>query len=158
MEFAGNFTRCPGRETVMSEESVVERGVAQGSAMGGAVLLVTVGVLELLQGLSAISKDEVIVTGVDYTYQFDLTAWGWTHLVLGAIVTAAGIALFTGATWARGGAMVICAISIIVNFLWLPYYPMWAITIIALNAVVIWAVSTWHPDRDRAARPYRPAR
>lgn len=61
-------------------------------------------VLELLQGLSAISKDEVIVTGVDYTYQFDLTAWGWTHLVLGAIVTAAGIALFTGATWARGGA------------------------------------------------------
>lgn len=54
--------------------------------------------------------------------------------------------------------MVICAISIVVNFLWLPYYPMWAITIIALNAVVIWAVSTWHPDRDRAARPYRPAR
>ncbi|QHE70885.1 hypothetical protein GFS60_04478 [Rhodococcus sp. WAY2] len=35
----------------------------------------------------------------------------------------------------------ICAVSILVNFLWLPYYPMWAITIIALNAVVIWAVS-----------------
>lgn len=112
----------------MSEESLVKRGVAQGSAMGGAVLLVTVGVLEVLQDLSAIAKDEVIVTGIDYTYQFDLTAWGWTHLVLGAIVTTVGIALFTGATGARVGA------------------------------VVIWAVSTWHPDKDRAARLYRPAR
>jgi len=142
----------------MSEESVVKRDVVQGSARGGAVLLVTVGILEVLQGLSAIAKDEVIVTGIDYTYQFDLTAWGWTHLVLGAIVTAAGIALFTGAAWARVGAMVICAVSILVNFLWLPYYPMWAITIIALNAVVIWAVSTWHPDKDRVAQPNPPAR
>jgi hypothetical protein len=158
MNLPEHFTRCPGRETVMSEESLVKRGVAQGSARGGAVLLVTVGVLEVLQGLSAIAKDEVIVTGIDYTYQFDLTAWGWTHLVLGALVTAAGIALFTGATWARVGAMEICAVSILVNFLWLPYYPMWAITIIALNAVVIWAVSTWHPDTDRAAQPSPPAR
>ncbi|WP_370184131.1 hypothetical protein [Rhodococcus wratislaviensis] len=129
----------------MSEESLVKQGVAQGTARGGAVLLVTVGVLELLQGLSAIAKDEVFVTGVDYTYQFDLTAWGWTHLIVGAIVTAIGIALFTGATWARLGAMVICAMSIFVNFLWLPYYPMWAITIIALNAVVIWALASWNP-------------
>ena len=87
----------------------------------------------------------MFVTGVDYTYEFDFTGWGWTHLIVGAIVTAIGIALFTGATWARVGAMVICAVSIFVNFLWLPYYPMWAITIIALNAVVIWAVSRWNP-------------
>ena len=142
----------------MSEESLVKDGVAQGTARGGAVLLITVGVLELLQGLSAIAKDEVLVTGIDYTYQFDLSAWGWTHLVLGVIVTAVGIALFTGAGWARTAALVTCAVSILVNFLWLPYYPMWAITIIALNAVVIWAVSTWHPDKDRVAQPNPPAR
>ena len=142
----------------MSEESLVTDGVVQGSARGGAVLLITVGVLELLQGLSAIAKDEVLVTGIDYTYQFDLSAWGWTHLVLGVIVTAVGIALFTGAGWARTAALVTCAVSILVNFLWLPYYPMWAITIIALNAVVIWAVSTWHPENTRPARPARPTR
>lgn len=42
--------------------------------------------------------------------------------------------------------MVICGVSILVNFLWLPNYPMWAISIIALNAVVIWAVATWNPE------------
>lgn len=114
--------------------------------MGGAVLLVTVGVLEFFQGISAIAKDDVIVVGIEYTYQFDVTTWGWIHLVLGVIVAAVGVALFTGATWARVGAMVLCALSILVNFLWLPYYPVWAITIIALNAVVIWAVATWNPE------------
>ncbi|MGW4337470.1 DUF7144 family membrane protein [Rhodococcus koreensis] len=69
-----------------------------------------------------------------------------------------GIALFTGTTGARGGAMVVCAVSILVNFLRLPYHPMWAITIIALNAVAIWAVATWHPDKDRARQPSPPAR
>jgi len=131
---------------MMSEDSLVKQGVAKGTSMGGAVLLVTVGVLEVLQGISAIAKDDVIVVGIEYTYQFDVTTWGWFHLIFGVIVAAVGAVLFTGAAWARVGAMILCALSIFVNFLWLPYYPLWAITIIALNAVVIWAVATWNPD------------
>jgi hypothetical protein len=44
-------------------------------------------------------------------------------------------------------AIVIAAISILANFLWLPYYPWWSLLIIALDIVVIWAVSTWQPNR-----------
>jgi hypothetical protein len=29
----------------------------------------------------------------------------------------------------------------------LPYYPVWSLLIIALDVVIIWAVSTWNPDR-----------
>ena len=128
-----------------SGESIVQQSVAKGTSMGAAVLLVTVGVLEILQGISAVAKDDVFVVGLQYTYKFDITAWGWVHLVVGIIVAAIGAVLFTGATWARVAAVVICAVSIIVNFLWLPYYPLWAILIIALDTVVIWAVTTWHP-------------
>ncbi|MGV9869723.1 DUF7144 family membrane protein [Rhodococcus koreensis] len=131
----------------MSEESLVKQGVAKGTAMGGAVLLVTVGVLEFLQGISAVAKDEVILVGAEYTYKFDVTAWGWIHLVLGAVVAAVGVGLFAGVIWARISAPIICGLSIVVNFLWLPYQPWWAITIIALNAVVIWAVATWDPAK-----------
>ncbi|MGW5153113.1 DUF7144 family membrane protein, partial [Rhodococcus koreensis] len=113
----------------MSVDSQVKQGVAKGTSTGGAVLLVTVGVLEFFQGISAIAKDEVIVTGVEYTFKFDVTAWGWIHLVLGVIVAGVGAALFTGADWARVAATAICAVSIFVNFLWLPYYPWWAISI-----------------------------
>jgi hypothetical protein len=115
--------------------------------MGAAILLVTVGVLQIFQGISAIAKDEVFVTGIDYIYKFDFTTWGWIHLILGILVTLTGLVLFTGATWARFAAICILALSIIANFLWLPYYPWWSILIIALDVVVIWAIVTWNPDR-----------
>ena len=130
----------------MSEEILVKQALAKTATLGGAVLLVTVGVLEFLQGISAIAKDDLIVAGPEYTYQLNLTAWGWIHLVLGVVIVAVGVMLFTRSTWARVGALVICGISIVVNFLWLPYYPWWAITIIALNVFVIWAVVTWNTD------------
>lgn len=135
---------------VMSDETVIEQAVAKGTALGGAVLLVTVGVLEVLQGLSAAVRDEVLAVGAGYTYELTSTEWGWIHIVLGVVVTAVGAALFTGAGWARYSAMALCAISILVNFLWLPHYPMWAISIVALNTVVIWAVATWNPEKGSA--------
>ena len=130
----------------MSEKILVQQRVAKGATMGGAVLLVTVGVLEFLQGISAITKDEVFVVGPEYTYQFDLTVWGWIHLVLGLVVAVVGATLFTGTIWSRVGALVVCGVSILVNFMWLPYYPWWAATIIALNVFVIWAVTTWNRE------------
>ncbi|MFC7449593.1 DUF7144 family membrane protein [Rhodococcus daqingensis] len=131
----------------MSEESSVKQGAAAGTSMGAAVILVTVGALQVLQGIAAVAEDEVIVVGIEYTYKFDLTSWGWIHIVLGAVVAAVGVALFTGAAWARVSAIVIAALSILANFLWLPYYPWWSVLIIALDVVVIWAVSTWKPER-----------
>lgn len=137
----------------MSEDSLVKQGVAKGSALGGAVLLITVGVLEILQGISAISEDDVTVVGPEYAYQFDLTSWGWIHLVLGVLVTAVGIMLFTGATWARVGAIVICSLSILANFLWLPHSPWWSIIIIALDVFVIWPSRPGIPRSSRGHPP-----
>ncbi|NLE81079.1 MAG: hypothetical protein GX610_16140, partial [Rhodococcus sp.] len=81
----------------------------------------------------------------EYLFTFDLTTWGWVHIVVGVVMVIVGIALISGATWARVSAMVIAALSILVNFMWLPYYPGWALAIIALDIVVIWAIATWNP-------------
>jgi hypothetical protein len=116
---------------------------------------VTVGGLQVLQGIAAVANDDGFVLGIEYTYKFDLTVWGWIHIVLGVVIALVGLALFTGGIWARTLAVVIAAVSIIVNFLWPPYYPGWSILIIALDAVVIWAIFTWIPDtaKDLAAPP-----
>ncbi|MCC3331529.1 DUF7144 family membrane protein [Nocardia abscessus] len=131
----------------MSENSSVKQGVAAGTSIGAAIILVTVGLLQLFQGISAVAEDEVFITGVEYVYKFDFTTWGWIHIVLGALIMLIGFALFTGAGWARVSAIVIAALSILANFLWLPYYPWWSVLIIALDIVVIWAVATWKPER-----------
>ncbi|MFX1756408.1 Uncharacterised protein [Rhodococcus gordoniae] len=127
------------------EEMSVKQGLAAGTSVGAAIIMTLIGALQLLQGIAAVAEDEVFVTGQEYVFRFDLTTWGWVHIVVGVVMVIVGIALISGVTWARVSAMVIAALSILVNFMWLPYYPGWALAIIALDVVVIWAVATWNP-------------
>ncbi|MEU8895856.1 hypothetical protein [Nocardia sp. NPDC048505] len=135
----------------MTHESDIEhpgrRAAAAGTSIAAAILLLTVGVISILQGISAIAADQLYVAGFEYIYRFDTTAWGWTHTGLGILLSLCAIGLLYGATWARAAAIFLAALSIIGNFLSLPYYPAWSILIIVLDVVVIWAVATWRPDR-----------
>ncbi|GGX91880.1 DUF7144 family membrane protein [Streptomyces fructofermentans] len=115
-------------------------GVSGGWLVFAAVLMILGGLMALFAGISAIADDDVFATTRNYVFAFDLTAWGWIHLVVGLVVTLAGVALFQGAVWARAVGVVVATLSLIANFLWLPYTPFWAATLIALNAVVIWAL------------------
>ncbi|PPJ32400.1 hypothetical protein C5E45_06340 [Nocardia nova] len=131
------------------QEHPVRQGIAAGTSIGAAILLITVGVLSILEGISAVANDKLFVVGIDYVYQFDTTTWGWIHIVLGILLVIAALGLMAGTTWGRIVAITLAALSILANFLWLPYYPAWSILVIALNVVVIWAVATWQPGPDR---------
>jgi hypothetical protein len=128
------------------EPHPVRRGIAAGTSIAAAILLLTVGVLSIFEGISAVAEDDLIVVGTDYVYKFDTTTWGWIHIVIGILLVVAALGLMTGAMWARVVAIVLAALSIIANFMWLPYYPAWSVLVIALNIVVIWAVATWRPE------------
>lgn len=125
----------------------VRDGFAVGTTFAAATLLLVVSVLGVLQGISALANDEIFVAGIDYVYKFDLTAWGWIVLVLGLIGAGIACGMYTGALWARAGAVAIASVSIVANFLWLPYNPWWSVLVIALDVVIIWAVTTWKSDR-----------
>ena len=124
-------------------------GVAVGFAYFAAIMMMLSGGFEILQGLSAIIKKNLYVVNKDYIYKINVNGWGWIHLILGVIVLLAGIALLGGASWARIVGIAMAALIAIANFLWLPYYPVWAIVLIALNVVVIWALAAH--GRDIAA-------
>ncbi|MDE8649637.1 hypothetical protein G9U53_25595 [Rhodococcus sp. D-46] len=124
----------------------VRNGIAIGTNFAAAVLLLTAGVISLLQGISAVANDNLFVVGAVYVYEFDTTTWGWIHIALGAVGIAIAIGMMMAASWARIAAILIAALSIIANFLWLPHYPLWSILIIALDIVVIWAVATWDSE------------
>jgi hypothetical protein len=115
-------------------------GFATGWMMFAAVLMVLSGLLNLLQGIAAIAKDDVFVTTGDYVFRFNLTGWGWVHLLLGIVILLAGIALFTGAVWARVVGVALAGLGLVSNFLWLPYHPFWSIVLIAMDVLVIWAL------------------
>ncbi|MGV9408849.1 DUF7144 family membrane protein [Nocardia sp. NPDC003693] len=120
-----------------------------GTSIGAAMLMMVLGVLSVLQGLAAVIDDDLFVVGANYTYQFDISTWGWIHTALGAVLIISAAGLIAGTTWGRVAAITIVSISLVANFLWLPYYPWWSIVIIALDIVVIWAITTWRPEGSR---------
>ncbi|MYR07914.1 hypothetical protein GTV32_17130 [Gordonia sp. SID5947] len=126
----------------------VKTGFAFGISIVAAALIFVSGLIAVFQGISAVARDDLFVLGGDYVYKFDLTTWGWIHIAIGtlAIIVAGGLAV--GSDWARVAAIVIASVSIIAEFLWLPYYPLWALLIIAIDLVVIWAVATWKPAEE----------
>lgn len=126
----------------MSERASTARGWAVGGVLLAASLMVLLGFWGILVGIAAIASDAVFVTAEDYTYGINLTAWGWFHLILAVVAVLAGLALFTGATWARVVATLLAILVAINYFLFLPLYPLWSIIVIALAIFVIWSLAT----------------
>jgi hypothetical protein len=138
----------------MATSTPTGRGTSQREASAGAVgvtvfagvLMIMTGIFHAFQGFVAIVNDTFFVFGKEYVFKFDTTTWGWIHLVLGVIVALAGFALFQGAVWARTVAVIMASVSILASFLWMPYYPIWSLTIIAFDVFVIWAVTVHGRD------------
>jgi len=116
-------------------------GWAVGFILFAAIMMIMSGVFQAIQGLVAIFENEFYVPTRNYLFQFDATSWGWIHLILGLIVAFAGWGLMSGRTWARVVAITLALLSAIANFAFIPYYPFWALLIIALDIFVIWAVA-----------------
>jgi hypothetical protein len=116
-------------------------GWAVGFIMFAAIMMIMVGVFQALQGLVAIFENEFYVATRNYLFQFDATTWGWIHLVVGLIVAFAGWGLLSGQTWARIVGITLAALSATANFLFIPYYPVWSLLIIAVDVFVIWALT-----------------
>jgi hypothetical protein len=116
------------------------RVVAGGFTIFAAIMMIVLGAFEAFQGLAAVLKQDYYVVTADYVYKFNVATWGWIHLILGIVVILAGMALVGGALWARMVGVVLAALVALANFLWLPYYPIWSVIIIATCVVVIWAL------------------
>jgi hypothetical protein len=113
-----------------------------GFVLFAALMMIMAGIWQGLAGLIAIFENEFYVATRNYLFQFDATTWGWIHLILGVIVALAGFGLMAGQTWARVVGITLAVLSAISNFLFIPYYPFWAMLIIALDVFVIWALAT----------------
>jgi hypothetical protein len=119
-------------------------GWAVGFAWFAASMLILIGAFQFFQGLAAVLENEFFVVGANYVYEFDVTAWGWIHMIWGVIVLLAGWAVFAGKEWGRAVGITVAVISAIAQFFYIPYYPVWAVLIIALDVVCIWALATYN--------------
>jgi hypothetical protein len=129
----------------MTEYDTTREPTVSGWAVGGitfaGTMLILIGMFQAIDGIAAIANDEFFLVGQNYTFDLDTSAWGWIHLLLGIGLIIAGWSIFAGRTWAAVVALTLAMLSAVANFFFIPYYPFWAILIIALNCWVIWSLT-----------------
>ncbi len=112
-----------------------------GAAVFAASMMVLIGTFQIIAGLVAIFDDDYYVVTPNYTFELDITAWGWIHLILGVVILCGGIALFSFKPWAGYLAIALAILSAVANFFFIPFYPFWSLVVIALAVFVIWGLS-----------------
>ncbi len=116
-----------------------------------AVLLFVVGFFNVIYGIVAIAEDEVLLaSGPRVTVLLDVTAWGWVHLLLGVALFAAGIGIFLGQLWGRVVGVAVVVVNMVSQMMNVPAYPVWSLLVIALDVVIIWALTVHGDARDTA--------
>ena len=105
------------------------------------IMMILAGAFQAIDGLIALFKDELYVVRPNgLVIDIDYTAWGWTHLLLGILLIAAGSAIFSGRVWGRTLGVIAATLSALVNFAFIPAYPVWSLLIITVDVLVIYAL------------------
>ncbi len=105
------------------------------------IMMIVAGSLNALYGLIAVVNDEWVVWTNSASLYLDLSQWGAVHLIVGLVMLFSGIGVFSGNILARTVGVIVASISLIANFFFIPAYPLWALTVITLDVLVIWALT-----------------
>jgi hypothetical protein len=108
----------------------------------GSALMIFAGLLTIFVGITGIVQGAFFGVLPAYTFTFGAFGRGVTDLIIGAVILAAGACLLLGMMWARVVGVVLAVIMGVANFLFLPYYPLGSLVLIALSIFIIWALTT----------------
>jgi len=134
-----------------SRESTFDVSGGYGWIGFASLILILLGCFHAIQGLAALFNDQSFVVADDRLWvPADYTIWGWVHLIGGIIVVLAGVALFTGRLWARVVGVVAAFASAIVSIGFLPAYPVCSAFMIAMDIIVIWAITVHGAEMKEA--------
>jgi hypothetical protein len=115
-------------------------------------MMMILGVFHAFEGLIALFRHSYIsfpTSGL--TIQVSYTQWGWLQLLAGVLVFFAGLGLFTGRMWARTVGVILVSISALINFAWATAFPVWSITLLAIDFFVLYAIIA-HGSEMKGAR------
>lgn len=119
------------------------RATSGGQGFAG-VLAILLGGFNVVEGFFAIFNDKYVTLAAGHFYVFDRTGWGWIHVILGLVLLLVGFGILSNQTWARVAGIVLAIIAAIIQMLYLPIYPFWALINIGLLVVVMYALVHWN--------------
>jgi hypothetical protein len=140
---------CAPEELPMSTDVSTEQRVspwATGLIVFAGAMMVIAGLFQIFAGTVALVHDKIYDGAPQYLFTLDLTVWGWAQLLTGVLSVAAGFAALRGRSWARIVGIGLSGLSMVVQFMFIPHYPIWSVLVIALDTVIIWGLATYRRD------------
>jgi hypothetical protein len=146
-------------EAAMTSETTVTPRVtaghrAEGRGIGlvffAAILLLMVGFFNMIYGIAAIANSHVFVANAHYVFA-NLRTWGWITLIIGVLQLGAAGGILAGNQLARWFGVAVLALNAIDMMFFVPAYPFWALTIIAVDVVALYGLCAYASRTNLAA-------
>ena len=134
------MTSAAYKSAGMGGQSAERRGY--GLVVFAAILLAVIGCFNLIYGIAAIANAHVFVANAHYVFG-TLRAWGWITLIIGVVQLLAAAGVFTGNQLARWVGVAVLGLNAIDQMFFLPAYPFWSLTIIAMDVVALWGLCAY---------------
>ena len=117
-------------------------GRGYGLVFFAAILLLMVSFFNMIYGIAAIANSHVFTANAHYVIG-DLRAWGWITLIIAVLQLAAAGGVLAGNQLARWFAVAVLALNAIDMMFFVPAYPFWALTIIAVDVVALYGLCAY---------------
>jgi hypothetical protein len=123
------------------------RGEPSGWIVFAATMLFLVGMFDAIWGLGAVLNDKVVTVGGQGAIVWDITVWGWIHIVVGCVMIATSVGLFMMKGFARWFGIFFAAVSAVLQVGVLTAFPIWGLIVISLDVIVIYQLTArWDPE------------
>lgn len=113
------------------------------------ILLLTIGTMNIIQGIAAIDDANFYVHGTHYVFG-SLNTWGWVALCLGIVQVLVGLGVFARNQLARWVGFFALSLNAIAQLLLMPSYPFWALSIFALDILALYGLAAYGQRLQRA--------
>jgi len=125
----------------MAARNGADSPMLSGWAMFAAFMMVLVGAFQFFEGLVAVVRGAFYVVASNQVLVVNIHAWGWAHMILGVLLFFAGLSLFAGGMFGRVIGIIVALLSAFANLVFLPAYPFWAILVIVIDILIIYALT-----------------
>ena len=139
------LTLCRMGMTASADQAVERRTTqwASGPILFSGGMLVITGIFQVFTGTLALAHGRLYAGAPEYLFAFDLKGWGWVLFVMAILSIAAGFGALRGLTWARIVGIGTAWLSMVVQFMFLPHYPVWSIIVIVVDVLIIWGLASY---------------
>ncbi len=122
------------------DRSYIEDERGSGWITFAGIMIMMVAILNIIDGIAAISKSSFFVGNARYVFS-DLKTWGWIVLALGVLLMVVAFGIWAGNQLARWTGIVVVSLNAIAQLLFLPAYPFWSLSIFALDVLVLYGLA-----------------